>query len=69
MVASVLQDGPRVQMILARRNGAVSGEQRDGEEFSDVIWGKDIVREKDPTPSLVHRGRIHSGVRPDRRSV
>jgi hypothetical protein len=37
MLASVLQEGPKVQMIFARRKGAVSDEQREGEEFSDVI--------------------------------
>ena len=45
MVASVLQDGPSVQMIFARRKGAVSGEQSDGElgGFSDMVESRDIV--------------------------
>ena len=43
ILASVLQDGPRVQMIFARRKGAVSGEQRDGDEFSDMVESRDIV--------------------------
>lgn len=32
-----------MQMIFARRNGAVSGEQRDGEELSDMVESRDIV--------------------------
>ena len=45
MVASVLQEGPRVQMIFARRKGAVSGVQRDGvpDEFSVMIESRNIV--------------------------
>ena len=43
IVASVLQDGPRVQMIFALRKGAVSGVQRDGEELSDMGQSRDIV--------------------------
>lgn len=30
-------------MIFARRKGAVSGEQRDGDEFSDMVESRDIV--------------------------
>jgi len=30
-------------MIFARRKGAVSGEQSDGEELSDMVEGRNIV--------------------------
>ena len=32
-----------MQMIFARRKGAVSGEQSDGEELSDMVEGRNIV--------------------------
>jgi len=47
MVASVLHEGPSVQMIFARRKGAVSGEHKDGEaDGSVMILSTDIVRDK-----------------------
>jgi hypothetical protein len=55
IAASVLQDGPSVQMIFARRKGAVSGEQRKADEFSDMVESRDIVREKRLWSSVVGR--------------
>src|SRR5258706_14278649 len=55
MLSSVLQDGPSVQMIVARRNGAVSEEHKAGGPDGFSVIGKvggDIVREKSPASSV-----------------
>ena len=48
-----------MQMIFARRNGAVSGEQRDGEELSDMVESRDIVTVA-RRPSHVARSRFQA---------
>jgi hypothetical protein len=47
-----------VQMIFARRKGAVSGEQRDGEELSDMVEGRDIVTVARRPSHVVRNGAV-----------